>query len=337
MVIVIIVALYLLVSSVFFTVDQTQRAIVLQFGQPVGEVREPGLHIKIPVIQRVVSFENRLMEYDVAAAEIYSGDKKNLVVDAFVRWRIDDPLLFYQRFKSENSFSIIEEAKSRLGGIIVGELRRELGLHNMADIISQNRGSIMEIVTDFSNRKLLEDTNAGLTVIDVRIKRADLPPQNQKAVYDRMRTEREQQATKYRSEGRRNGQMIMAETDRSVRETLAEAERQSQVIRGEADSEAAAIYAQAFGQDPEFYSFKRSLESYQTVLGERNVILLDPDNMEYLRYLGRSGEYTLPEVLYTPSPAEKPAEVVLPPVGQEAGESQPAAASAPEPSQPSDH
>ncbi|MDR1395554.1 MAG: protease modulator HflC [Deltaproteobacteria bacterium] len=299
-----LVVIYLVLSALFFTVDQTQRAIVLQFGQPVGDVREPGLHIKIPIIQKVVSFENRLMEYDVAAAEIYSGDKKNLVVDAFVRWRIDDPLLFYQRFKSENSYSIIEEAKSRLGGIIVGELRRELGLHNMADIISQNRGSIMEIVTDNSNRKLAEDTNAGLTVIDVRIKKADLPPQNQRAVYDRMRTEREQQATKYRSEGRRNGQMIMAQTDRSVRETLALAERKSQIIRGEADSEAAGIYAQAFGQDPEFYSFKRSLESYQTVLGDRSVILLDPANMDYLKYLGRTGEYTLPDVLATAPPPE---------------------------------
>ncbi|MDR0549195.1 MAG: protease modulator HflC [Deltaproteobacteria bacterium] len=293
--ILIIVALSVIISSIFFTVDQTQKAIVLQFGEPVGGVRLPGLHVKIPFIQKVVAFENRLMEYDVAAAEIYSGDKKNLVVDAFVRWRIEDPLLFYRRFKSENSFSIIEEAKSRLGGIIIGELRRELGLHNMIDIISQNRGSIMETVTDFSNRKLAgdtRDTNAGLVVVDVRIKRADLPPQNQKAVYDRMRTEREQQATEYRSEGRRDGQMIMAQTDRSVRETIAEAERQSQVIRGQADSEAAAIYASAFGQDPEFYSFRRSLESYQNVLSDRSVILLDPDSMEYLRYLGRVGEYT---------------------------------------------
>ncbi|MDR1872772.1 MAG: protease modulator HflC [Deltaproteobacteria bacterium] len=300
-IIVILAVLLFGVSSAFFTVDQTQKAIVLQFGQPVGEVRQPGIHVKIPFIQKVVRFENRLMEYDVAAAEIYSGDKKNLVVDAFVRWRIDDPLLFYQRFKTENSFSIIEEAKSRLGGIIVGELRRELGLHNMIDIISQNRGSIMETVTDFSNRKLAEDTNAGLTVIDVRIKRADLPPQNQRAVYDRMRTEREQQATKYRSEGRRNGQMIMAQTDRSVRETIAEAERKSQVIRGEADSEAAAIYAEAYSQDPEFYAFRRSLESYQSVLSDRSVILLDPGSMEYLQYLGKVGEYPTPP-LEAPKP-----------------------------------
>ena len=184
------ILLAILAKASLFTVDQTQRAIVLQFGEPVGDVRQPGLHIKVPFIQTVVPIDSRLMEYDVAAAEIYTRDNKNMVVDAYARWRVVDPLVFYQRFKSENSYSIIEEAKRRLGVIIIGELRRELGLHIMADIISQNRGSIMETVTDSSNRKLAEDTRAGLVVVDVRIKRADLPPENQKAVYDRMRTER---------------------------------------------------------------------------------------------------------------------------------------------------
>ncbi|MDR2443804.1 MAG: protease modulator HflC, partial [Deltaproteobacteria bacterium] len=279
------IVLVILIKSALFTVDQTQRAIVLQFGEPVGNVREPGLHAKIPFIQNVVAIDSRLMEYDVAAAEIYTRDNKNMVVDAYARWRVEDPLVFYQRFKSENSYSIIEEAKRRLGVIVIGELRRELGLHLMADIISQNRGSIMETVTDSSNRKLTEDTVAGLVVVDVRIKRADLPPENQRAVYDRMRTEREQQATKYRSEGRRDGQKIMAETDQAVRETMANAARQSQIILGEADSEAAAIYSEAYGQDPEFYAFKRSLDSYLTNLAGRSVILLDASN-DYLRYFG---------------------------------------------------
>ncbi|MDR1309234.1 MAG: protease modulator HflC [Deltaproteobacteria bacterium] len=273
-------------SGALFTVDETQLAIVLQFGEPVGDVRQPGLHFKIPFIQKVVPIDRRLMEYDVAAAEIYTRDNKNMVVDAYARWRVEDPLLFYQRFKGDTSFSVIEEAKRRLGVIIIGELRRELGLHVMADIISQNRGSIMETVTDSSNRKLAEDTIAGLKVVDVRIKRADLPPENQRAVYDRMRTEREQQANKYRSEGRRDGQKIMAETDQAVRETLANAERQSQVILGEADSEAAAIYARAYGQDPEFYAFKRSLDSYQSTMRDRSVIVLDSGSNDYLRYFG---------------------------------------------------
>jgi membrane protease subunit HflC len=284
--IVLIVLVLMVASGALFTVDETQLAIVLQFGEPVGDVRQPGLHFKIPFIQKVVPIDRRLMEYDVAAAEIYTRDNKNMVVDAYARWRVEDPLLFYQRFKGDTSFSVIEEAKRRLGVIIIGELRRELGLHVMADIISQNRGSIMETVTDSSNRKLAEDTIAGLKVVDVRIKRADLPPENQRAVYDRMRTEREQQANKYRSEGRRDGQKIMAETDQAVRETLANAERQSQVILGEADSEAAAIYAGAYGQDPEFYAFKRSLDSYQSTMRDRSVIVLDSGSNDYLRYFG---------------------------------------------------
>ncbi|MDR2301451.1 MAG: protease modulator HflC [Deltaproteobacteria bacterium] len=281
-----LVVLFFIANGMLFTVDETQLAIVLQFGEPVGEVRQPGLHFKIPIIQKVVPIDRRLMEYDVAAAEIYTRDNKNMVVDAYARWRVEDPLVFYQRFKGDTSFSVIEEAKRRLGVIIVGELRRELGLHVMADIISQNRGSIMETVTDSSNKKLSEDTIAGLSVVDVRIKRADLPPENQKAVYDRMRTEREQQATKYRSEGRRDGQKIMAETDQAVRETLANAERQSQIILGEGDSEAAAIYAEAYGQDPEFYAFKRSLDSYQQTMKDRSVIILDSGSNDYLRYFG---------------------------------------------------
>jgi membrane protease subunit HflC len=284
--VVLFIAAVVAASSALFTVDQTQRAIVLQFGEPVGEVREPGLHVKIPFIQKVVPIDARLMEYDVGAAEIYTRDNKNMVVDAYARWRVEDPLVFYQRFKSDNSYSIVEEAKRRLGVIIIGELRRELGLHVMADIISQNRGSIMETVTDSSNRKLAEDTKAGLTVVDVRIKRADLPPENQRAVYDRMRAEREQQATKYRSEGRRDGQKIKAETDQAVRETLANAQRQSQIILGEADSEAAAIYAEAYGRDPEFYAFKRSLDSYQNTIKDRSVFVLDAKSNDYLRYFG---------------------------------------------------
>jgi membrane protease subunit HflC len=284
--IVVLVFIFLFAAkSSLFTVDQTQRAIVLQFGEPVGAVREPGLHVKIPFIQTVVPIDSRLMECDVAAAEIYTRDNKNMVVDAYARWRVEDPLIFYQRFKSEKSYSIFEQAKGRLWTIINSELRRELGLHLMTDIISQNRGSIMETVTESTNRTLADDTKAGLVVVDVRIKRADLPPENQRAVYDRMRTAFEQQATKYRSEGRRDGQKIMAETDQTVRETLANAARQSQIILGEADSEAAAIYAEAYGQDPEFYAFKRSLDSYLTNLAARSVILLDSSN-DYLRYFG---------------------------------------------------
>jgi membrane protease subunit HflC len=195
----------------------------------------------------------------------------------------------------------------------------------------------METVTDSSNTKLAEDTKAGLVVVDVRIKRADLPPENQLAVYNRMRAEREQEATKYRSEGRRDGQKIMAEADQAVRETLANAARQSQIILGEADAEAASIYAAAYGQDAEFYAFKRSLDSYRANLRDRSVILLDSGN-DYLRYFGSPEARTTlmatrpdPAAAQAPAAAPAPAGIGLPPGSPAAA---PPAPLPPEPEKP---
>lgn len=282
-----LVAAVLLFNSLY-TVDQTRYAIVLQFGEPVNVVSEPGLHMKLPFIQNVIYLDNRLMDYDVATTIIYTRDKKNMVVDAYVRWRIEDPLLFYKRFKSDNSYSIVEDAKRRLGDVIIGELKSELGLHVMSDVISQNRNTIMESVKNGSNGKLLADDDAsGLKVVDVRIKRADLPPENQKSVYERMKAERDQQATKYRSEGKMEGQKIRANADRRRAELLAEANRQSQEIQGQADAQAAAIYAEAYSQDPEFYSFIRSLESYRKGFADNSTLLMSPESLDYLTYFGQ--------------------------------------------------
>lgn len=286
-VIILLLALIGLANSLY-TVDQTRFAIVLQFGEPKEVKTEPGLHLKVPFIQNVIYLDNRLMEYDVGTTIIYTRDKKNMVVDAFVRWRIDNPLVFYKRFKSDNSFSIIEEAKSRLGDIITGELKSELGLHIMSDVISQSRGTIMGSVTNGSNGKLKSegDESSGMMVVDVRIKRADLPPENQRAVYERMKAERDQQATKYRSEGKMEGQKIRANADRNRAELLAKANRTNQEIRGKADAEAAAIYAEAYNQDQEFYAFARSLESYQTAFKDKSTLVLSPESLEYLKYFG---------------------------------------------------
>ncbi|MDR2935373.1 MAG: protease modulator HflC [Candidatus Adiutrix sp.] len=279
-------------ANALYTVDQTQSAIILQFGEPVGVRLEPGLYAKLPFIQNVIRLDNRLMEYDVATTIIYTKDKKNMVVDAYVRWRIVDPLLFYKRFKSDNSYSIIEDAKRRLGDVIIGELKSELGLHIMSDVISQSRDTIMESVTGGSNRKLLAEggESSGLAVVDTRIKRADLPPENQRSVYERMKAERDQQATKYRSEGQMRGQKIRADADRQKEVILAEAQRTSQEIQGEADAKAAAIYAEAFSLAPEFYAFTRSLESYQAAFRNRSTLVLSPEAMDYLKYFGRNTE-----------------------------------------------
>ena len=288
----VLIAALLGLANSLYTVDQTQSAIILQFGEPVGVRLEPGLYAKLPFIQNVIRLDNRLLEYDVATTIIYTKDKKNMVVDAYVRWRIVDPLLFYKRFKSDNIFSIIEDAKRRLGDVIIGELKSELGLHIMSDVISQSRDTIMESVTGGSNRKLLAEggESSGLAVVDTRIKRADLPPENQRSVYERMKAERDQQATKYRSEGQMRGQKIRADADRQKEVILAEAQRTSQEIQGEADAKAAAIYAEAFSRAPEFYAFTRSLESYQTAFRNRSTLVLSPEAMDYLKYLGRNAE-----------------------------------------------
>ncbi|MDR1045536.1 MAG: protease modulator HflC [Candidatus Adiutrix sp.] len=289
--IVVILALAVIgLGNALFTVDQTQYAIVLQFGDPVEVESRPGLHIKAPFIQNVIYLDNRLMEYDLAQTIIYTNDKKNMVMDAFVRWRIDDPLTFYRRFKGDSSFSIIEEAQKRLGDIITGVLKSELGHHVMSDVISQSRGAIMDSVNRGSNSKLTSEDgeSSGIQVVDVRIKRADLPAENQKAVYDRMKAERDQQATKYRSEGKMNYQKIRAEADRDRAELLAKANRTSEEIRGRADAEAAAIYSEAYSLDPEFYAFARSLESYQTAFRDKSTLVLSPESMEYLKYFGQA-------------------------------------------------
>ncbi len=289
---IVIVALVAIgLANALYTVEQTQYAIVLQFGEPVEVQTSPGLHLKVPFIQNVIRLDNRLMEYDVASTIIYTNDKKNMVVDAFVRWRIADPLVFYKRFKSDNSFSIIEDAQKRLGDIITGELKNTLGHHVMSDVISQSRGTIMEAVNVGANGKLMGEggQSSGLRVVDVRIKRADLPPENQKAVYERMKAERDQQATKYRSEGKMNGQEIRARADRERAEILAQANRSNQEIRGRADAEAAAVYAEAYNLDPEFYAFTRSLESYQAAFKDKSTMVLSPETMDYLKYFGQEG------------------------------------------------
>ena len=286
---VIVVVAVIGLANALYTVDQTKYAIVLQFGEPVSTKTDPGLHIKIPFIQNVIYLENRLMEYDLASTIISTNDKKNMVVDAFVRWRIEDPLTVYKRFKSDNSFGINEEAKRRLGDVIVGELKNELGHHPMTHIISQSRNTIMERVNDGANRKLAEGGGSSvLKVVDVRIKRADLPAENQKSVYERIKAERNQQATKYRSEGEMEGRKSRADADRRRVELEAEAKRKSQEIMGEADANAASIYAEAYNIDPEFYAFVRSLESYQTAFKDKSTLLISsPEVMDYLEYFGK--------------------------------------------------
>ena len=275
LIVVVIIVLLAAVNSSFYIVDQTQQALLIQLGKPVSEPKGPGLHYKIPFVQKAIFFETRLLDYDARPAEILTADKKNLVVDNYAKWRIDDPLLFYRRVRNETG------AVARLDDIIFAELRVELGRHEMDEIISKLRPDIMAVVTQRSDEAA---KSYGISVMDVRIKRADLPQENERAVFGRMQAEREREAKLYRAEGQEQALKLRAEADRERAVILAEAYRQSQELKGEADAEATAIYAEAFSQDPEFYSFTRTLDSYRQAFADDTTLVMSPEE-EFLRYL----------------------------------------------------
>ena len=260
----------LFVLSTIIVVDETEQVVILQFGKPVKIIKEPGLNFKLPApIQVLNSFEKRLLEYDVPPEEILSRDKKSLIIDNYVRWRIVDPLLFLQTVRA------IPTAKTRLDDIVYSELRQELGNHDMHEIITEAREFIMEKVTLASN----EETNKyGIEVIDVRIRRVDLPRENEASIYARMEAERKRQANKFRSEGEEEAQKIRAATDRDKTVLLAEAYKTSQQIRGEGEAEALDIYAVSFSKDPEFYEFIRTLETYEKVIDKKTTLVLPGDS-----------------------------------------------------------
>ncbi len=274
-IVIVIAAAVLLTMSALFQVDQTQQALVLQLGKPVRVVTEPGLNYKIPLLQQVVFFDRRLLLYDAAPAEIVTSDKKNLVVDNYSKWRIVDPLRFYQTVKN------VPGAQSRLDDIIYSELRVELGKETLNDIVAKVRTRIMKTVTAKSNQAAAD---YGIKVIDVRIKRADLPTENENHVYSRMQAERQRQAKKYRSEGEEEALKIRSQADKERTIILAEAYRKSQEIRGAGEKKAIAIYARAFSQDEDFFSFYRSLQAYEKALKTRTTLVLDSEG-EFFQYL----------------------------------------------------
>ena len=260
----------LFVLSTIIVVDETEQIVILQFGKPVQTITDPGLNFKFPApIQVSNSFDKRLLEYDVPPEEILSRDKKSLIIDNYVRWRIVDPLLFLQTVRA------IPTAKTRLDDIVYSELRQELGNHDMHEIITEAREFIMEKVTLASNE---ETSKYGIEVIDVRIRRVDLPRENEASIYARMEAERKRQANKFRSEGEEEAQKIRAATDRDKTVLLAEAYKTSQQIRGEGEAEALDIYATSFSKDPDFYEFLRTLETYEKVIDKKTTLVLPGDS-----------------------------------------------------------
>jgi membrane protease subunit HflC len=265
-----------------FRVPQWIQAVVVQLGEPVRTVRDPGLYWKLPFVQNVIYFDRRLIDYDAAPRELLTKDKQQLVVDNYSRWRIIDPLQFYRTVRDEAG------ARSRLDDIIYSNVRENLGRHTLREIVNEKRTALMEQVTKRTDEKARE---YGIEVVDVRIKRADLPEKNEQNVFNRMRTERDRQAKKFRAEGDEEARKIRSEADKQVNILLAEARKDSEITRGEGDAAAVKIFADAYGRDLEFYQLVRSLEAYRNSLNEDTTLILSPES-DFFRYLNRSDALT---------------------------------------------
>ncbi len=277
-VVIVIIGIIVLGSQALYKVDQVESALVIQLGKPVRVVTEPGLYVKTPFAQKVVYFDNRLLLYDATPSAIITKDKKNLVVDNYAKWRIIDPLKYYQTVNNETW------AQSRLDDVIFSNLREELGKHDLFDIVAKTRASLMETVTEKTNKAVLA---FGIEVRDVRIKRADLPPENERAVFARMMAERQREAKRYRSEGEEKALGIRASADKDKTVILSEANRKSQVLKGEGDAVATRLYAGAYSRDPKFFEFINTMEAYKKTFGERDTLIVTPAS-EFFKYIQKS-------------------------------------------------
>jgi len=264
----------------FFTVKEINQAIVLQFGDPKRVIAEPGLQVKIPFIQNVVFLDRRILSLDPAPEEVIASDQKRLIVDAYARFKIVDPLKFYVSVGNEMV------ARSRLATIINSRLRSVLGKHSLATLLSEDRTKQMAVIQDGVNA---EAEKFGITIIDIRIKRADLPQANSEAIYKRMQTEREREAKQFRARGAEMAVTITSTADKEVTVLLANAKKQSEIMKGEGDGQRNKIFAKAFGKDPDFFSFYRAMQAYENALiGGDTSLILSPDS-DFFKFFGDTG------------------------------------------------
>lgn len=280
--IVTILACALLADMCTFIVDQREQVLILQFGNPERVIDEPGLHFKRPW-ETLTRFDKRLLVQDAPPNEVITMDKKSILVDAYTRWRISDPLKVYQ--VASNQIGVA----SRMEDMVRGKVREVLGQHTLAEIVSGGKDSTLRAKLMLSIRDKAEESakDLGVRIIDVRIKRADLPPENSDAVFLRMKAERNRIAKEYRSEGDEAAKEIRAEADKTRTVLLADANKQAQIIRGKADAEATRIYSAAHTRDPEFYAFLRSLDAYKASIGADTTVVISPDS-EFFRYFTKS-------------------------------------------------
>ena len=260
-----------------FTVLEIKNAIVLQFGDPKRIITSPGLNFKIPFIQNVVFIDNRILDIDAPAAEVIAADQKRLIVDAYVKFKIVDVLAFYKAFGNENV------ARSRISAVVNSRIRGVLGEEPLAAVLSDDRSKLMRQITSLVEAEV---DNFGINIVDVRIKRADLPEANSLAIFRRMQTEREREAKEFRAQGAEIAQRIRSTADKEVTIIKAQAEKQSNIVRGEGDGMANKVFAEAFGKDPEFFAFYRAMQAYvEGLKSSDTTMILSPDS-EFFKYFG---------------------------------------------------
>ncbi len=265
------------VMSTAFTVRETEKALVLQFGQPVTVIEEAGLNFKIPFVQDVTFFDNRVLDYDASVQEIPTSDQKQVLVDAYARYRITDPLTFFQAVNNERNL------RDRLESVISKALREVLGEVPLSVVMTPARADLMR---GFTDRVALQSKQFGIDVVDVRIKRIDLPEENSLAIFRRMQTQREQEARKFRAEGDKDSRRIKAEANKAQRIILAEAKKKAEILRGEGDAKAQRIYNDAYGRDVEFFDFWRSMQAMQKGLSGDKTTYVGPPKGDFFRFFG---------------------------------------------------
>jgi len=273
---------FAILSMSLFTVDQRQHALVFQLGEVKGQISEPGLHGKIPLIQNVRYFDKRILTLDTSEPERFiTSEKKNVLVDLFVKWRIVDPKLYYISVGGDEA-----RARTRLEQTVNAGLREEFGKRTVHEVVSGERDRIMD---DMRDKADLDARKIGVQIVDVRLKRVDLPAEVSESVYRRMEAERKRVANELRSQGGAEAEKIKADADKQREVIVAEAYRDAQKVKGDGDARASAIYAQAFGQSPEFYAFYRSLEAYRSSFKNKSDVLVVEPNSEFFKYMKGSG------------------------------------------------
>ena len=274
-----IVVLTVLAYNSLFFVEQRVQTLILQFGEPIRVIKEPGLNFKIPLAQNIVKFDKRILLFDNNAEEIIAADKKRLIVDAFVRYKIIDPLKFYQTVRFEAALN------NRLGSVVNNSLRAVLGKVPLEAVISDRRELLMQEVSEMVS---VRATQFGISIEEVRIKKADLPSENSEAIYRRMQTERQQEAAQIRAVGNEKARFITAESEKQKTVLLAEAQRDSDILRGEGDAQKNRILGKAFNQDPDFFAFYRAMQAYSKALTEGDTTMVLSPKSDFFEFFGNA-------------------------------------------------